>query len=52
MKEMAKINHSMAHKHANSVLFEPSDTGEIIWKFSTQQNWKLRVMYLVIMKLE
>ena len=35
MKEMAKMDHSMAHKHANSVLLEPSDTGEIIWKFST-----------------
>ena len=29
------MNHAMAHKHANSVLLEPNDTGEIIWKFST-----------------
>ena len=35
MKEIAKTNHAMAHKHANSVLLEPSDTGEIIWKFNT-----------------
>ena len=35
MKEMAKMDHSMAHKHANSVLLEPNKTGEIIWKFST-----------------
>tara|TARA_Y100001970_G_scaffold158638_1_gene193974 strand:+ start:158 stop:634 length:477 start_codon:yes stop_codon:yes gene_type:complete len=35
MKEMSKIDHSMAHKHANSVLLEPNGTGEIIWKFST-----------------
>ena len=35
MKEMAKMDHSMAHKHDNSVLLEPNDTGEIIWKFST-----------------
>ena len=35
MKEMSKMDHSMAHKHANSVLLEPNDTGEIIWKFST-----------------
>ena len=35
MKEMAKMDHAMSHKHANSVLLEPSDTGEIIWKFST-----------------
>ena len=25
----------MAHKHANSVLLEPKQSGEIIWKFST-----------------
>ena len=35
MREMAKMDHAMAHKHANSVLLEPNDTGEIIWKFST-----------------
>ena len=35
MKEMAKMDHAMAHKHANSVLLEPNGTGEIIWKFST-----------------
>ena len=35
MKEMAKKDHSMAHRHANSVLLEPSNTGEIIWKFNT-----------------
>ena len=35
MKEMAKIDHAMAHKHANSLLLEPKEKGEIIWKFST-----------------
>ena len=35
MKEMAKKDHAMSHKHANSVLLEPNDTGEIIWKFNT-----------------
>ena len=35
MKEMAKKDHSMAHSHSNSVLLEPSEIGEIIWKFST-----------------
>ncbi len=35
MKEMAKKDHAMAHKHANSVLLEPNDSGEIIWKFNT-----------------
>ena len=35
MKEMAKKDHSMAHSHSNSVLLEPNEVGEIIWKFST-----------------
>ena len=35
MKEMAKMDHAMAHKHANSVLLEPNKSGEIIWKFNT-----------------
>ena len=34
MKEMSKKDHSMSHSHANSVLLEPNETGEIIWKFS------------------
>ena len=29
MKEMAKKDHAMAHKHANSVLLEPKQSGEI-----------------------
>ena len=35
MKEIAKKDHAMAHKHSNSLLLEPKETGEIIWKFST-----------------
>ena len=35
MKEMAKKDHTMAHKHSNSLLLEPNQTGEIVWKFST-----------------
>tara|TARA_B100000902_G_scaffold81427_1_gene86048 strand:- start:108 stop:608 length:501 start_codon:yes stop_codon:yes gene_type:complete len=35
MKEMAKKDHAMAHKHSNSVLLEPNEIGEIIWKFTT-----------------
>ncbi len=35
MKKMAKIDHSMAHSHSNSVLLEPNTRGEIIWKFNT-----------------
>ena len=35
MKEMAKKDHSMSHSHTNSVLLEPNESGEIIWKFNT-----------------
>ena len=41
MKEMAKMDHAMAHKHANSVLLEPNETGEIIWEFSTSANLEI-----------
>ena len=34
MKEMSKKDHSLGHKHANSVMLEPNKSGEIIWKFS------------------
>jgi uncharacterized cupredoxin-like copper-binding protein len=36
MKEMAKKDHSMSHSHANSVLLEPNENAEIIWKFNTE----------------
>ena len=36
MKKMAKIDHSMSHLHSNSVLLEPNENGEIIWKFNTE----------------
>ena len=36
MKEMSKKDHSMSHSHANSVLLEPNENGEIIWKFNTE----------------
>ena len=36
MKEMSKKDHSMSHSHANSVLLEPNEDGEIIWKFNTE----------------
>ena len=36
MKEMAKKDHSMSHSHSNSVLLEPNEDGEIIWKFNTE----------------
>ena len=34
MKNMAKKNPSMAHKHSNSVLLSPGESAELIWKFS------------------
>ena len=36
MKEMGKKDHSMSHSHSNSVLLEPNQNGEIIWKFNTE----------------
>jgi len=39
MKEMSKTDHAMGHSHSNSVLLEPKNSGEIIWKFSS--NMKL-----------
>ena len=35
MKEMAKKDHSMSHSHSNSVLLEPNQSAELIWKFNT-----------------
>ena len=36
MKELSKKDHSMSHTHSNSVLLEPGQSGEIIWKFNTE----------------
>ena len=38
MKKMAKMDKSMAHSHSNSVLLEPKQKGEIIWKFDNATN--------------
>ena len=38
MKKMSKIDKSMAHSHSNSVLLEPKQKGEIIWKFDNAEN--------------
>tara|TARA_B100000963_G_C22229711_1_gene495275 strand:- start:36 stop:560 length:525 start_codon:yes stop_codon:yes gene_type:complete len=35
MRQMAKINHKMAHTHSNSVLLEPKQKMELIWKFTS-----------------
>ena len=37
MKEASKTNHAMSHSHSNSLLLEPNKKGEIIWKFSTNE---------------
>ena len=34
MMEISKKDHSMAHKHINSVLLSPGESAELIWKFS------------------
>ncbi len=38
MKKMAKKDKSMAHSHSNSVLLEPKQKGNIIWKFDNAVN--------------
>ena len=38
MKKMAKIDKSMGHSHINSVLLEPKQKGDIIWKFDNAVN--------------
>ena len=38
MKKMAKMDKSMGHSHSNSVLLEPKQRGDIIWKFDNAIN--------------
>ena len=38
MKKMAKIDKAMGHSHSNSVLLEPKQKGEIIWRFDNAVN--------------
>ena len=38
MKKMAKIDKSMGHTHSNSVLLEPNEKGDIVWKFENAMN--------------
>ncbi|MDA7713763.1 cupredoxin domain-containing protein [Candidatus Pelagibacter sp.] len=37
-KKMAKMDKSMRHQHSNSVLLEPKEKKDLIWKFSKAQN--------------
>ena len=34
MKKLSKEDHSMSHSHSNSVLLEPNQSAELIWKFN------------------
>ena len=38
MKKMAKMDKSMGHSHSNSILLEPKQKGDIIWKFDNAAN--------------
>ena len=38
MKKMAKMDKAMGHSHSNSILLEPKQKGEIIWKFDNAVN--------------
>ena len=38
IKKMAKMDKSMGHSHSNSVLLEPKQKGDIIWKFDNAVN--------------
>ena len=38
MKKMVKMDKSMGHSHSNSVLLEPKQKGDIIWKFDNAIN--------------
>ncbi len=38
MKKMAKMDKSMGHSHSNSVLLEPKQKADIIWKFDNALN--------------
>ena len=38
MKKMAKMDKSMGHSHSNSVLLEPKQKEDIIWKFDNAAN--------------
>ena len=38
MKRMSKIDKSMGHSHSNSVLLEPQEKGDIVWKFENAMN--------------
>ena len=38
MKKMAKMDKAMGHSHSNSVLLQPKEKGDIVWKFENAMN--------------
>ena len=38
MKKMSKMDKAMGHSHSNSVLLEPKEKGDIVWKFENAMN--------------
>ena len=38
MRKMAKMDKTMGHSHSNSVLLEPNEKSDIIWKFENAMN--------------
>tara|TARA_B100000941_G_scaffold175246_1_gene125403 strand:+ start:209 stop:712 length:504 start_codon:yes stop_codon:yes gene_type:complete len=38
MRKMSKVDKSMGHSHSNSVLLEPKEKGDIVWKFENAIN--------------
>ena len=38
MKKMEKVDKAMGHSHSNSVLLEPNEKGDIVWKFENAMN--------------
>ena len=41
MKKMSKMDHSLGHSHANSIMLEPKTSGVIIWKFTKNTNLEM-----------
>ena len=41
MKKMSKMDHSLGHSHANSIMLEPKKSGVIIWKFTKDINLEM-----------
>ena len=38
MKKMSKMDKAMGHSHSNSVLLQPKEKGDIVWKFENAMN--------------